>query len=246
MLHQLPLEFKFLDSTTFAEFFPGKNQELLTTLKKFLELNNKQEFFYLWGNNQVGKTHLLQACCNHVLKYNTQAMYLSLSTIDFDSFGLNLDNNIDKSYIDNFLGGLDAIPLLCLDDIHLVVKNLYLEEKLFHLFNNIRSNNNKLIVAANTPPSNLSLSLPDLKSRLTWGITYHLQELSEQEKITALIMRAEQVGLHLSEKVAKFLLLRIPRNMGELFGVLKRLDNASLVAVKRKLTIPFVRSVLGL
>lgn len=243
MLQQLPLEFKFLDSNTFIEFFPGKNEKLLGALKNFLEINNKQEFFYLWGKTQVGKTHLLQSCCNHVLPYNVQAMYLSLSNINLD---FQINQNTSQICIDTFFDGLEQIPLLCLDDIHLAVKNSYLEEKLFHLFNGIRSNKNKLIVAANNPPNNLGLSLPDLKSRLTWGITYHLQELSEQEKITALIMRAEQIGLQLSEKVARFLLLRIPRDTGELFSVLKRLDNASLIAVKRKLTIPFVRSVLGL
>ena len=59
------------------------------------------------------------------------------------------------------------------------------------------------------------------------------------------MMRAEQIGLQLSEAVAMFLLARIARSTGQLFTILERLDNASLAA-KRKLTVPFVKQVLGL
>jgi DnaA family protein len=239
MLNQLPLEFKLLDSATFSGFFAGKNQPLLFALQDFLNPNNTQEFFYLWGKTQVGKTHLLQACCNNAVGVNIQAMYLSLNNI-LDIASYNSQHNID-----NFFDGLDNIPLLCLDDVQLIIANHYLEEKLFYLFNNIRAKKNKLIIAANLPPANLELSLLDLKSRLSWGITYHLQELNEQEKIAALMMRAEQIGLQLSEAVAMFLLARIARSTGQLFAILERLDNASLAA-KRKLTVPFVKQVLGL
>lgn len=236
MLVQLPLEFKLLDNATFAGFFVGCNQQLLFALQNFLDPNNTQEFFYLWGKNEVGKTHLLQACCNNFLENNIQAIYLSLKNLlDFDASG---------NYED-FFDGLDNMSLLCLDDVQLIATNYALEEKLFYLFNNIRAKKNKLIVAAQMSPNSLNLRLPDLKSRLSWGVTYHLHELTEQQKIAALIMRSDQIGLEINEAVAKFLLSRIPRSTGQLFAILERLDSASLAA-KRKLTVPFVKEVLGL
>ncbi len=234
MLVQLPLEFKLLDNATFNGFFPGSNQQLLFALKNFLEPQNVQEFFYLWGKHEVGKTHLLQACCNNALENNIQAIYLSLK---------NILSNFSSS--DNFFNGLENISLLCLDDVHLIGSNYVLEENLFYLFNNIRAKKHKLIIAATLPPNGLKLQLPDLKSRMTWGVTYHLHELTEQEKIAALMMRAEQIGLQISKPVANFLLSRMSRSTGQLFAILERLDSASLAA-KRKLTIPFVKEVLDL
>lgn len=228
MLAQLPLEFKLLDNATFAGFFAGSNQQLLFAIKNFL--NNTQEFFYLWGKHEVGKTHLLQACCSCALENNIQAMYVSLEGI------------LETS---DFLDGLENIALLCLDDIQLVASNPQLEEKLFYLFNNIRAKQHKLIIAANVSPNNLPIQLPDLKSRMAWGVTYHLHELTDSEKIAALMMRAKQIGLQLNESVAKFLLARIPRSTGQLFAILERLDSASMAA-KRKLTVPFVKQVLSL
>jgi DnaA family protein len=236
MIAQLPLEFNLLDNTTFSNFFfSTNNQQLLFALKNFVDLDNSQEgFFYLWGGKEVGKTHLLQACCSSALEKNIPAIYISLSNLLVNTNKINID----------FFDGLENLSLLCLDDLHLV-ENSRFEEKLFYLFNNIRAKQHKLIVAARCVPNSLKLQLPDLKSRMAWGITYCLQGLTEQEKITALIMRAEQIGLQLSEPVANFLLSRVSRSTGQLFSILENLDNASLAA-KRKLTIPFIKEVLGL
>ena len=236
MIAQLPLEFNLLDNATFSNFFFSPcNQQLLFALKNFIDLNNNQEmFFYLWGGKEVGKTHLLQACCNAALERNIPAIYISSG---------NLLINTNKLDV-NFFDGLENLSLLCLDDLHLV-ENSRFEEQLFYLFNNIRAKQHKLIIAADCAPNSLKLQLPDLKSRMTWGVTYYLQGLTEQEKIMALIMRAEQIGLQLSEPVANFLLARVYRGTGQLFGTLENLDNASFAA-KRKLTIPFIKEVLGL
>lgn len=236
MVAQLPLEFNLLDSATFSNFFFSQDNKLLANiLKNFVEDSNQEKFFYLWGHKESGKTHLLQACCSLALEKNISAIYISLD---------NLLINQDKLH-SNFFDGLENLSLLCIDDLQLIINNHQLEESLFYLFNNILANQHKLIVSANCVPSNLEIHLPDLKSRMTWGITYYLHGLTEKEKITALIMRAEQIGLQLNETVANFLLARLSRNTGELFDTLELLDTASLAA-KRKLTIPFVKKVLKL
>jgi DnaA-homolog protein len=231
MITQLPLAFNLLDNVTFSNFFfSEQNKQLYFSLKNFLEPNNLQEnFFYLWGNQEAGKTHLLQACCNYALEKNISAMYISLE---------NYKHN-------NFLDGLDNLNLLCLDNLNLLINNFKLEEQLFYFFNKMRAKRNKLIISSNCPPNKLNLELLDLKSRMSWGMNYCIYGLIEQEKVQALVMRAEQIGLKLDEIVANFLLTRISRNTGKLFKVLEELDMASLAA-KRRLTIPFVKAVLNI
>ena len=100
-----------------------------------------------------------------------------------------------------------------------------------------------MIVAANLAPKSLGLFLPDVVSRLVSGIVFQMQPLSDEEKLQVLIMRAERRGMTLSEEVGKFILNHCPRHMSTLFAALDALDKISL-ATQRKLTIPFVKTVL--
>ena len=84
--------------------------------------------------------------------------------------------------------------------------------------------------------------MPDLRSRLQWGPVFQLKPLSDEKKIIALQLRANQRGLVLPDNVAQYLLTHFPRDLFTLFERLDELDKASL-AMQRRLTIPFIKSV---
>jgi DnaA family protein len=92
-------------------------------------------------------------------------------------------------------------------------------------------------------PDQSGFGLADLASRLGWGVTYSLKPLGEDDVLKALTSRAAARGLELPEETAQFLLRRFPRDLSSLFVLLDALDVASLVE-QRRLTIPFVKSVL--
>ncbi len=102
-----------------------------------------------------------------------------------------------------------------------------------------------LIVTGCSAPRKLGLQLPDLASRLDWGVSFHLEELDDEGKLSALQLRAELRGFKLPIDVGRFLLNRLSRDMRTLLTTLNQLDNASFRA-KRKLTIPFVKEILEL
>ena len=114
----------------------------------------------------------------------------------------------------------------------------------FHLFNQLQDLQGHLLVSASVAPAQLPLELADLKSRMSLGLVYQMQALSDQEKAAALILCAGDRGIQLSEEVAHYLLNRGPRDMNGLTELLKTLDQASLRA-QRRLTIPFVREELN-
>lgn len=102
----------------------------------------------------------------------------------------------------------------------------------------------RLLVSANMPPKQLSCVLPDLASRLSWGLVFQVQGLADTQKLSALQLRSQRRGLTLSDEVGKFLLHNYPRDMLQLFAILEKLDQASL-AEQRRLTVPFVKKILG-
>lgn len=151
------------------------------------------------------------------------------------------------------LDNAEQLDVICLDDIQIVAGNEEWELAIFNLFNLIREqqslfgNGHKtlLLISADCPPHQLQINLPDLRSRLTWGEVYQLNDLSDDQKRIILQRNAYQKGMELSDEVANFLLKRLDRDLQTLSTELDRLDRASLQA-QRKLTVPFVKEILGL
>ena len=92
-------------------------------------------------------------------------------------------------------------------------------------------------------PSGNTIELPDLKSRLGSGVTYHLKYLSEDERLYALKQRASLRGFDLSNDVLDYLSKRVARDMHTLFNWLDRMDEAIFIT-KKKLTVSMVRDLL--
>ncbi len=225
---QLTLGVGLKDDATFDNFFPGANTQIINILKETAE-NKGEKIIYLYGSGGQGCTHLLQAVCLSAFDHHQRAVFIPLSH----------RQDLSPALFD----GLEALDLICIDDLHRIIGDRTWEEAFFHLFNRIRDAQKNLVITSRVPPKALDATLPDLISRLTSGIVFQLHELSDAEKCDAFIMRAERRGMTLPADVAKFILTHCPRHMTTLFSVLDTLDNMSLAA-QRKLTIPFVKSVL--
>ncbi len=230
MSQQLPLALQLKASARFSNFVAGPNDELVGQLRRAAS-GGGETFFFCWGSAGSGKTHLLQASCQRAASQGRTAAYASLR--DTESLSPAL------------LEGWEQFDLVCLDDIDAIAGRPDWEEALFHLYNRIRERGNSLIVSASAPPAQLRIGLPDLLSRLGWGVIYQLKALNDAQRMQALQLRARQKGFDMPEETVDYLLRRLPRDMPALFDLLDRLDQASLAA-QRKLTVPFVKSVLGL
>lgn len=227
-INQLTLGVSLKDEATFTNYFPGKNVQLIQELKK-TAVGIGERVIYFYGSSGQGCTHLLQACCHEANQQNISSVYLPLRNL--------------KEFSPAIFEGLESLRVICIDDIHMLAGQPEWEEAFFHAYNRIRDANSHLIMTANVLPKSLGLVLPDIVSRLFWGMVFQLQPLSDFEKLKVLVMRAERRGMLLSEEVGKFILTHCPRHMSTLFAALDTLDKVSLAA-QRKLTIPFVKAVL--
>lgn len=228
MTQQLALGVQLRDDTTFDDYYFGCNEQISVALESVLALPDAS-FIYLWGALGVGRSHLLQACCHRAAQLNMTSVYLPLQ---------NFSQLSQEMFI-----GLEQIDVVCLDDIDRLAGNAVWEESFFDCYNRVRDSGRRLIVTASVAPKALGMHLPDLVSRLSWGLTFHLKSLSDEEKIEALILRAAKRGFLLSKEVAAFVLTHYTRDNKALFEILDKLDYESLAA-QRRLTIPFVKSIL--
>ena len=219
------------DTETFASFYTGYNELLINNLRAVL---NKSGFhcLYFWANASSGRTHLLHAACHDLSLSNKLISYIPLEQ------HLLLTPDI--------LFGLENYDLVCLDNIDQIAGYLQWEEAIFDLFNRLLENSQaKLLITGNNSPKQIPFNLPDLASRLEWGQVYQLNELTDEDKLSALQLRAKLRGFDLSTEVGLFLLKRVERDMRSLFDMLNKLDKAT-IAEQRKLTIPFIKTVFNL
>lgn len=228
MAQQLPLHFEFRANQTFEDFFPGANQEIVTHLQQCVAGTGEQQIF-LWGKLGQGKSHLLQACCH-------QAQHHKLSSFYFDLAHAQLPDP-------SMLIGLDDYNIVCFDNIESIAGNTAWERAFFNFFNQQRDRDHKLIVSASSTPNALTIQLPDLKTRLNWGLTLKIQALTDSDRVAALIFKAYHMGFEIAPQAGRFLLTHYHRDLASLWALLEKLDRASLAA-KRKLTIPFLKQIL--
>ncbi len=228
---QMSLSVGLRDDATLDNFYAGQNQQAKAAVTHLASnfSQGDEHFVYLWGAEGVGCTHLLQAACQAIAPQE-QSFYLPLDEV--------------ASYGPEVLDGLESFDLLCIDHIDAITSNAAWEESLFHLYNRIRENGSRLLVSATQAPVHLPITLKDLSSRLSWGVVYQVVALDDQDKAEALRLRAHARGINLGEEVMQFILHRSPRQMSKLYAILEQLDQASLTA-KRKITIPFVKEILG-
>jgi|TARA_B110000438_G_scaffold299984_1_gene351317 DnaA family protein len=230
---QLTLSVQLPDDETFASFKSESNQMVVQQLTHFLDqvtVNNKQvHSLFLFGLSGVGKSHLLHASCAYADTLGISSLCLSFSELT----QLSVD----------VLDGLENIDLVCLDDIQLIAGDKKWQQGVFDLYNRMVEQNKCLIITGDQSVMNLNISLPDLVSRLSWGLTEQIKPLSDEEKSFALQYRAQQRGLYISDEVASFLINRLSRDMTSLIAALEQLDQAS-IREQRRITIPFIKDVL--
>lgn len=226
---QLPLGISLREEAIFDNFITGDNGLVCDALKAS-SLGKGDAVLFLWGSLGSGCSHLLQAACHEADAEGRGAVYLPLNElIEFDP---------------SLFEGLEQMDLVCIDDVQQVAGLSEWEEALFHLYNRLHSAGVPLIMAATNMPARLGLTLPDLTSRLQWGLVFQVHPLQEHAKIDTLKARANNRGFELSDEVLRYIMHHGKRDMTDLLNLLDQLDHASLSA-HRRITVPFVKQVMG-
>lgn len=225
---QIALSFTVNERFDFQNFVPTYNHEPYQYLAN-LASRPQRSLVYLWGASGSGKSHLLQALCSAVSAHDLRAAYLPLNQAE------RLDPGVTE--------GLETCHYVCLDGIDAIAGDRPWEQAVFHLFNRLQEHDRALLVSSRANPRSLPIAMPDLHTRLLWGLTFHLSTLSDESKVWALQQRAQRRGFTLSEDAANYLVRRLRRDMDSLFAALDSLDTASL-ACQRRVTIPFIREML--
>ena len=231
---QLSIDFGQSRLPSLAEFVAGANAEPLQAVRQVCHAaadpaRRRPQCVYLWGAAGVGKSHLLRAACMELHQQGLATACLEPGALPPTPAKVR---------------ELAGHALLCVDGLDCIAGNRDWEVALYDLYERMRGQGHALLAASRRAPAALPLCLPDLASRLGWGLVYRLRPLrTDDERLQALTLRARACAFTLPVDVARYLLQRFPRDMPTLCALLGRIDDASL-ADGRRVTLQFVRAYL--
>ena len=228
-MQQIPLALDLHVPATLTGF-AGADNALLRALIAQQTADGGEQQLYLHAPEQMGKSHLAQAACYLASERGLPAAYWPLRQLG--------------GHLTDASEGVAAFGLAVVDDVDAVVGVAEQEYMLFDLINRCREHRTPMLLTAKAPPNALALTLPDLQSRLNWGVVLPVNDPTDAEKTQLLTERARARGLALPENTAQWLLAHRPRSIGALLQDLEQLDQAAITE-QRHLTIPFVRQVLS-
>jgi len=228
---QLLLDIKLDESVSLENFIKCDSTDVaLNILSNIVKSSSISNSFLLWGKEGVGKSYLMHALNRDFLSQELNTAFIVLS-----------DSRMNEPAI---LQGLDQMDAVFIEDVNELGSSADWESALFNLINQSLINKTKLIFSSNCVALDLQVTLKDLFSRLSAFTAVEIPEITEKEKIEALLQSATRKGLTLEEKTVKYILTYTSRNLSDLLRLLSELDEFSLEK-KKKLSPALVRELLS-
>lgn len=227
---------------TFDNFVEGKSNQLAKAASLQVAENPAIAYnpLYLYGGVGLGKTHLLHAIGNHIMRNNPNAKVLYLHS---ERFVADMVKALQTNAMNDFKRYYRTVDALLIDDIQFFAGKDRSQEEFFHTFNALLESQQQVILTCDRYPKEINGVEERLKSRFGWGLTVAVEPPELETRVAILMSKAEQANIHLPYEVAFFVAKRIRSNVRELEGALKRiLANAHFTG--KPITMDFVKDAL--
>jgi chromosomal replication initiator protein len=194
----------------------------------------------LYGSTGLGKTHLLHAIGNLILKNDPNAI---VCYVHSEQFVNGMINALRTGSISEFKNQYRSVSALLIDDIQFFAGKDRTQEEFFHTFNSLLGCKQRVIITCDKFPKEVNGLESRLKSRLGWGLSVCIDPPDFETRVAILQKKAIQQGFKLSDEVAYFIAKKIKSNVRELEGALNTLwANASFMHVD--ISLEFTKQTL--
>ncbi len=207
---------------TFDTFVEGKSNELAkaASLQVADSPGGTYNPLFIYGGTGLGKTHLMQAVGNTMLKKKPDVKIIYLHSERFVS---EMVKSLQHNTINNFKSFYRNADALLIDDIQFFAGKERSQEEFFHTFNSLLESRQQVILTCDRYPKEVEGLEDRLKSRFGWGLTVAVDPPELETRAAILKSKAEQAHIEIPDKVAFFVAKRIQSNVRELEGTLRRL-----------------------
>ena len=216
-----PVASRLNPAFTFESFVEGKSNQLARAAASQIGENPGLSYnpLFIYGGVGLGKTHLMHAVGNAMLKANPEAR---VSYIHSERFVGDMVKGLQHNTISEFKRSYRSLDALLIDDIQFFAGKERSQEEFFHTFNALLEGQRQIILTCDRYPKEVAGLEERLKSRFGWGLTVAIEPPELETSVAILMSKAEAEGITLPEEVAFFIAKRIRSNVRELEGALRR------------------------
>ncbi len=227
---------------TFDSFVEGKSNQLAKAASIQVSENIGKAYnpLFLYGSSGLGKTHLMHALGNAAIAKNPSAHIVYLHS---EKFVQDMVQAFQHNTINAFKDYYRSIDILLIDDIQFLAGKERSQEEFFHTFNNLLDKKHQVVLTCDKYPKEIEGLEDRLKSRFGWGLPVAIEPPDLETRAAILINKAALVNVELPQEVAFFIGKRIPSNVRDLEGALRRVvANAQFTG--KEITIDFTKEAL--
>lgn len=207
---------------TFDNYVVGPSNEHATavamSVAKYPGQTNNPLFLY--GNSGLGKTHLMHAIGNEILKNSPETSVLYVTS---ERFTNDMINSLRDKKMESFRRRYRDIDVLLIDDVQFIEGKEGSQEEFFHTFNELYMNNKQIVLTSDRKPRDLVTLEERLRNRFEWGLSIDIITPNYETRMAILKKKAESRNITIEEDVLSYIAERIDSNIRELEGALSKI-----------------------
>ena len=206
---------------TFDNLIVGKANDLARAASMQVALNPGEKTYnpiFIYGGSGLGKTHLIHAIGNHIVKRNNESIVRYVHAEDYYSDVVKAYKTKTFDILKHYYRSLDV---LLLDDVQYFNGKERSQEEFFYVFNSLIESKKQIVISCDTYPKNISGLDDRLISRFDWGLTVQIEPPEIEMRVAILKKKAEMENVTLSDEVAFYIAKHLRSNVRELEGALK-------------------------
>ena len=198
---------------------------------------------FIYGGVGLGKTHLMQAIGNYIIRNNPslKVMYVTseVFTNELIESIKNDRNNSNTSFREKYRN----VDVLMIDDIQFIIGKERTQEEFFHTFNTLKESKKQIIISSDRAPKNFEALEERLRSRFEWGLMLDISPPDYETRMAILHKKEEMEGYNVDNDVMDYIATNVKSNIRELEGALTKLVAFSKLT-HNDITLQFAEEVL--
>uniref|UniRef100_A0A7C4TPV4 Chromosomal replication initiator protein DnaA n=1 Tax=candidate division WWE3 bacterium TaxID=2053526 RepID=A0A7C4TPV4_UNCKA len=226
----------------FDTFVAGDNSKLAFAAAQAVAKTPGEVYnpLFIYGGVGLGKTHIMQAIGNEILKNNPRKKIEYVSSEKFTSDFIASLNKQSSNFKDKYRN----IDLLLIDDMQFLAGKEQTQVEFFHTFNALHQAGKQIVIASDRPPKAIPTLEDRLRSRFEWGLIVDIQPPDLETRIAILQRKAQGRGVDMPLESLDYVARQIPNNIRELEGALNRIF-AYCELNNSKPDLPTVTNIMG-
>ena len=229
---------------TFSSFVVGNNNRFAHAAALAVAEAPASSYnpLFIYGGVGLGKTHLMHAIGNEILRNNKNSKILYVTS---EVFTNQLINAIKDNTTDQFRTKYRNIDVLLIDDIQFIAGKERIQEEFFHTFNTLYESGKQIILSSDKPPKDISLLEDRLKSRFEWGIIADISNPDYETRLAILRKKAQLDNIIIDDEILTAIATRIDSNIRELEGTLNKIIATASLSPSKQITMEMTEKAIN-